>query len=482
MRLVAQRPGELRIKIENPNAYGSAYFMIRRLEDNSCRASEVSRDDGQVVNDYNILGSGDHGVISRDKSTESAMVVTPVQQGGGGTVRESDEAAKTVPRTRFSVLVAPAVGHSKWEPAYWTPRRWVAAKPSDGADRGRNPMAKMWVRVWVVPKGTAMMVPAWPSQTVLDFKRTLARKLGDGATAERLRLYRTEDALEDWRQLDACRVYHETHLYVVVAAAPSRRPTQGRLMAVRARCFGEEVCDLVLQLRARATIAELKEAARKKLRAGRTDALRAVRVGLPCGLPDDWLVCEVTDEQSRVHLIVSNAHFEARQMRLCVSSLSGGQPLYVCVPRCALVRDVKQRVQAEEGFPPHLQRVLFGAETLQDDFRLADYGVASDATLRVVLNLAGGGPEFPEGAEQVEAVQSTPTKGDDAEDANRDADLVVAKVVAGQRRAPPATTRCHYAALLSRAAPLLIIEVSLEAAALEPPAKKPRLARGRFMH
>lgn len=123
----------------------------------------------------------------------------------------------------------------------------------------------------------------------------------EDASPERLRLFlRTEDALRDWRTLSDCHVHHESDVHAVVAAASRRRATQGRLVAVRARCFGDEVRDLVLQLRARATVRELKQAVRRELRVDAEDEVRAVRVGLPLGLPDDWLLCEVTDEDSRV--------------------------------------------------------------------------------------------------------------------------------------------------------------------------------------
>lgn len=472
VRLVADKPGELTLSLQNHHEFNAMFFVIRRLDDDH-PASNISPRDGLIVNDFNILEPLARGRITRDRSTESCMVVEAVE-GNGGPLKESDEAASRAPRTRFSLSVAPAVGHGKWEPAFWTPRRWVATKaPRDGGEEPRR-SHKMWVRVWLVPSGSAMLVPARPSQTVDEFKKTLAGKLED-ATPERLRLYhRSEDALEDRRTLDHYHIHHESDVHAVVAAASNRRPTQGRLFSVRARCFGEEVKDLVLQLRSRTTVRELKEAARRELRSDATDYLRAVRVGLPIGLPDDWLLCEVTDEHTRVHLIVTRAHEEDSTMGISVSTVSNSRPLLLSVPKTSLTKEVKQRVQAEEGFPSHLQKVLFGGVVLEDHVRLLDYGVTRYSTLHVVLNLGGGGPALPEGAEQVEAVASTPQK-------DPDADLVVAKVVPGQRRAPPPTTRSHYAALLSRMAPLLIIEVSLqpqvsEIAPARPPAKKPRLS------
>ncbi|XP_052130183.1 uncharacterized protein LOC113214253 [Frankliniella occidentalis] len=294
------------------------------------------------------------------------------------------------------------------------------------------------------------------------------------ASAGRLRVfYHGEQPLSDIRSLRDCGLSHESEVHVMVAAESGRRATQGRLMPVRVRCFWEEVRDLVLALRARASVAELKEAARMELAANADHVLRAVRVGLPCGLADEWLLSEVVDEDSRVHLIVSTRQ-DRSKMRLRVQTLSNTE-LKLLVPRSARVEDLKRQIQAEEGFPPHLQRVLFAGEALEDHALLTDYGITSQSQLRVVLNLRGGGTEpLPEGAETVEAVAPAEVKGDgtrDKEEAgNEDATLAVAKVVAGERRAPPPTSRSNLKVLMISAAPLLVIEVALEAASAGAPA------------
>jgi len=69
-----------------------------------------------------------------------------------------------------------------------------------------------------------------------------------------------------------------------------------------------------------------------------------------------------------------------------------GTYLNLNVSKLHTVSEIKDSIQAKQGTPPDQQRLIYDGRQLEDDRTIADYGIASGCTVRVVLRLRGGGP------------------------------------------------------------------------------------------
>lgn len=78
---------------------------------------------------------------------------------------------------------------------------------------------------------------------------------------------------------------------------------------------------------------------------------------------------------------------------ILVKTLTGKMITLHDVDRFDLIMCVKEKIQRQEGIPPHQQRLLFAKQQLEDMCTLSEYDVQYESTLYLVLRL-GGGPSL----------------------------------------------------------------------------------------
>jgi ubiquitin C len=65
----------------------------------------------------------------------------------------------------------------------------------------------------------------------------------------------------------------------------------------------------------------------------------------------------------------------------------GGKTVTLQVSSSDSVETVKDMIQAKEGLPIHLQRLIFSGRQMEDRRMLSDYGIQKESTLHLVLRL-----------------------------------------------------------------------------------------------
>ncbi|KAH7274811.1 ubiquitin-related domain-containing protein, partial [Fusarium solani] len=74
-----------------------------------------------------------------------------------------------------------------------------------------------------------------------------------------------------------------------------------------------------------------------------------------------------------------------------VVSMSGKRVALEEMSSSDTVKNLRSRIQEEEGTPIHKQRIVFNGHQLEDERCICDYNIGKGDTVHLVLQLSGGG-------------------------------------------------------------------------------------------
>lgn len=80
----------------------------------------------------------------------------------------------------------------------------------------------------------------------------------------------------------------------------------------------------------------------------------------------------------------------ANGMKLFVKTLTG-KMIELEVETSDTIKEVKEKIQEQDGIPPEQQRLIFGGKQLADAKTLSECSITAGSTLHLVLALRGGG-------------------------------------------------------------------------------------------
>ena len=57
------------------------------------------------------------------------------------------------------------------------------------------------------------------------------------------------------------------------------------------------------------------------------------------------------------------------------------------------VESLKSQIYDKDGVPPHMQRLVFSRQLLENGRRVSEYGMEADSTVDLYLGIVGGAPK-----------------------------------------------------------------------------------------
>jgi ubiquitin len=77
-------------------------------------------------------------------------------------------------------------------------------------------------------------------------------------------------------------------------------------------------------------------------------------------------------------------------MQIVVKTLTG-KIIKITVKDSDTIGDLKGKIEAVDGIPPHLQRLIFAGTELEDARTISNYNIQEESVLHLMLRLSGGG-------------------------------------------------------------------------------------------
>lgn len=69
--------------------------------------------------------------------------------------------------------------------------------------------------------------------------------------------------------------------------------------------------------------------------------------------------------------------------------IATGKTIILVIEPTDTIDDVKQKIQNQEGIPPHMQLLVFHGKVLLNEKTLADYDIQNGAIIHLIMNLRG---------------------------------------------------------------------------------------------